>query len=122
MARKLFDIFADDPWENAAYKVDVNFDGLYNQGVRFGTGPGEGMVAGLGGFEVVFDGITPQATLTHNLGVIPQGFIVLNQSGDETIKGRPTATDVTGQTDDWTTTAVYLVSATAQKARIFLVK
>lgn len=122
MALKPHALPQDLPLTEALYRIDLTFDQLYAQGVRFGGGKGQGLIAGLGGNEVVFDGITPQVAIPHMLGVVPQGAIVLNQSGSETIKGRPTAADVVGQTDDWTATNIYLVSTIAQKALIFIVR
>jgi len=122
MARKPYDFPQDLDLEEALCRLDLLLDMLYAHGVGFGTGAGDGMVAGSGGHEVEWDGVTAQQEITHNLGTVPQGYIVLNQSTTEPIQGRPDASEVTGQSDDWTTEKMYLVSSVAQKARIFVVK
>jgi hypothetical protein len=122
MAQMPFELPDDLELKEALYYIWVNFLTLYNQGIVFGGGAGEGHIAGLGGTEVVWDGVTTEQAVAHNLDVVPQGYIALNVSADEYPQGRPTASEVTGQSTDWTTTNIYVVSSIANKALIFVVK
>ncbi len=101
-----FQIQSVTSWEDLRRFTDQGFQNLY----RFMNG-NVGLQDNINGQVVDIILSTTTATINHNLGKIPYGFLVLNQDANANIWSASFA---------WTDSSIYLVASATVTARIMI--